>query len=166
MRARLAADVALMNGGGIRTNRVLPAGPLTKRDIQALLPFLNVLVKLEVTGATLLSALERSVGAYPQEAGGFLQLSGATVAFDPSRPAGERVVRVTVGGAPLDPARRYTVATNSYLARGGDGYTMLASGRVLVGPEDGPGLAEVLVEAIERAGAIAPRVEGRIQRLP
>ncbi len=166
MRARLAADVALMNGGGIRTNRVLPPGPLTKRDIQALLPFLNVLVKLEVTGAALLSALERSVAAYPQESGGFLQLSGATVAFDPARPAGERIVRVTVGGVPLDPARRYTVATNSYLARGGDGYTMLASGRVLVGPEDGPGLVEVLVEAIERAGAIAPRVEGRIQRVP
>ena len=166
MRARLGADVAIMNGGGIRTNRLLPAGPLTKRDVQALLPFLNVVVKLELTGATLLSALERSVSLYPQESGAFLQLSGATVVFDPSRPAGERIVRVTVGDAPLDPARRYTLATNSYTARGGDGYTMLASSRVLVGPEDGPGLAEVLMDAVERAGSIAPRVEGRIQRAP
>jgi 5'-nucleotidase len=166
MRARLGADVAVMNGGGIRTNRLLPAGPLTKRDVQALLPFLNVVVKLEVTGATLLSALERSVSLYPQESGAFLQVSGATVLFDAARPAGERIVRVTVGGAPLDPGRRYTLATNSYVARGGDGYAMLTSARVLVGPEDGPGLAEVLVDAIERAGAIAPRPEGRIQRAP
>jgi 5'-nucleotidase / UDP-sugar diphosphatase len=166
MRARLGADLALANGGGIRTNRVVPAGRLTKRDVHVLLPFLNVLVKLEVTGAALLSALEHSVRAYPQESGGFLQVSGAAVVFAPSRPPGERVVRVTVGGAPLDPARRYTVATNNFLARGGDGYAMLAAGRVLVGPEDGPGLAATLVDAIERAGAIAPQVDGRIRRAP
>jgi 5'-nucleotidase/UDP-sugar diphosphatase len=55
---------------------------------------------------------------------------------------------------------------NNYLARGGDGYTMLAAGRVLLGPEDGPGLAEALMEAIEQAGVIAPRVEGRAQVVP
>lgn len=166
MRGRMRADVGLMNGGGIRTNRLVPAGRLTKRDVHALLPFLNVLVKLEVTGATLLAVLERSVRAYPGESGGFLQVSGLAFAFDPARPPGERVVRATVGGAPLEPGRRYTVATNSYLARGGDGYPMLAGGRVLIGAEEGPGLAETLVEAIERAGVVAPRVEGRIQRLP
>ncbi len=166
IRMRMRADVGLMNGGGIRTNRLVPAGRLTRKDIHALLPFLNVLVTLEVTGATLLAALERSVGTYPGETGGFLQLSGVAVTFDPGRPAGERVVRVTVGGVPLDPGRRYTVATNNYLARGGDGYAMFPGARLLVGPEDGPGLAETLVEAIERAGTIAPRVEGRIQRVP
>ncbi len=165
-RARLRADVGLMNGGGIRTNRVIPAGPLTKKDVHALLPFLNVLVKLELTGATLLAALERSVAAFPGENGGFLQVSGLTLAFDPGRPAGERIVRVTVAGAPLDPARRYTLATNSYLAGGGDGYAMLRAARVLVGPQDGPGLADVLVEAIEQARVIAPHVDGRIQRVP
>jgi 2',3'-cyclic-nucleotide 2'-phosphodiesterase (5'-nucleotidase family) len=122
-----------------------------------------VLVKLEVTGATLLAMLERSVAAYPRESGGFLHLSGATLVFDPARPGGQRVVRVTVGPAPLDPARRYTVATNSYLARGGDGYAMLVGAPLLVGPEDGPGLAETLIDALERAGPVAPRVEGRIQ---
>jgi 2',3'-cyclic-nucleotide 2'-phosphodiesterase (5'-nucleotidase family) len=162
-RARLKADVGLMNGGGIRTNRLVPAGQLTKRDVHSLVPFLNVLVKLEVTGATLLSALERSVSAYPRESGGFLQVSGLTLAFDPRRPAGERVVRVTVGGAALEPGRRYTVAINSYLARGGDGYAMLTSARALVGAQDGPGLAETLVDAIEQARVIEPRVEGRVQ---
>jgi 5'-nucleotidase len=162
IRARLRADVGLMNGGGIRSNQLVPAGPLTRKDVSALLPFLNVLVKLEVPGRVLLDVLERSVSAYPRESGGFLQVSGLTLAFDPARPAGQRVTRVLVGGAPLDPERRYTLATNSYLAGGGDGYAMLVSAKPLVFPEDGPGLAETLVQAIEAAGSIAPAVEGRI----
>jgi 5'-nucleotidase len=164
MRARLRADVAIMNGGGIRGNQLVPAGSLTKRDVNALLPFLNVLVMLEVPGKVLLDALERSVGVFPREFGGFLQVSGLSFVFDPARPAGQRVVRVLVGGQLLDPERRYTLATNSYTAEGGDGYAMLATAKPLVFPQDGPGLAETLLEAIERAGVIAPATEGRITR--
>jgi 2',3'-cyclic-nucleotide 2'-phosphodiesterase (5'-nucleotidase family) len=164
IRARLGADVAVMNGGGIRGNRVVGPGVLTRKDVHALLPFLNVLVKLEVPGRVLQAVLERSVAEYPQEFGGFLQVSGLTLTFDPGRPPGQRVVRVVVGGQPLEPERRYTLATNSYVARGGDGYAMLATARPLVFPEEGPGLAETLVNAIERAGVIAPAVEGRITR--
>ena len=108
MRARLRADVAIMNGGGIRGNQMVPAGALTRRDINALLPFLNVLVMLEVPGKVLLDVLERSVAVYPREFGGFLQVSGLSFVFDPARPPGQRVVRVLVGGQPLDPERRYT----------------------------------------------------------
>jgi 2',3'-cyclic-nucleotide 2'-phosphodiesterase (5'-nucleotidase family) len=75
------------------------------------------------------------------------------------------VARVLVGGEPLDPERRYTLATNEYLGRGGNGYTMLATAKPLVFPEDGPGLAEALLEAVERAGSIAPTAEGRITRM-
>jgi 5'-nucleotidase len=164
MRARLHADVAFMNGGGIRGNQLVPAGPLTRRDINALLPFLNVLVMLEVPGKVLLEALERSVSAYPRESGGFLQVSGLSFVFDPARPPGQRVQRVVVGGEPLEPERRYKLATNSYTAGGGDGYAILATAKPLVFPEDGPGLAETLLEAIERAGVIAPATEGRITR--
>jgi 5'-nucleotidase len=153
-----------MNGGGIRGNQILPAGPLTRRDINALLPFLNVLVVVEVPGKVLLDVLERSVATYPREFGGFLQVSGVTFVFDPTRPAGQRVVRALVGGQPLDPTRRYTLATNSYTAGGGDGYAMLATAKPLVFPQEGPGLAETLLEAIERAGVVAPAVEGRITR--
>jgi 2',3'-cyclic-nucleotide 2'-phosphodiesterase (5'-nucleotidase family) len=164
MRSRLRTDVAVMNGGGIRGNQILPAGPLTRRDINALLPFLNVLVVVEVPGKVLLDVLERSVATYPREFGGFLQVSGVTFVFDPTRPAGQRVVRALVGGQPLDPTRRYTLATNSYTAGGGDGYAMLATAKPLVFPQEGPGLAETLLEAIERAGVVAPAVEGRITR--
>jgi 5'-nucleotidase len=164
MRSRLRADVAVMNGGGIRGNQVLPAGALTRKDVNVLLPFLNVVVLLEVPGTVLLDVLERSVAVYPREFGGFLQVSGVTFVFDPRRPAGQRVVRALVGGEPLDPRRRYTLATNSYTAAGGDGYAMLATARPLVFPQDGPGLAETLLEAIERARVIAPATEERITR--
>jgi len=164
IRARLQADVAVMNGGGIRGNQILAPGPLTRRDVNTVLPFLNVLVKLEVPGSVLRQVLEHSVGVYPRESGGFLQVSGLTFGFDPGRPAGQRVGRVVVGGTELDPERRYTLATNSYVAAGGDGYAMLRSAKPLVFPEDGPGLAETLMDAIERDGTIAPEVEGRITR--
>ena len=144
MRARLHADVAVMNGGGIRGNQLLPAGPLSKKDINALLPFLNVLVMLEMPGQVLVDMLERSVGAYPREFGGFLQVSGLTFVFDPARPAGQRIVRALVNGQPLDPARHYTLAANSYTAGSGDGYAMLATAKPLVFPQDGPGLAVAL----------------------
>lgn len=73
---------------------------------------------------------------------------------------------MTIGELPLDPAGPYTLGTNSYTAKGGDGYTMLATARALVDPEDGPGLTEVVTEAIERARAIAPAVDGRVQATP
>jgi 5'-nucleotidase / UDP-sugar diphosphatase len=164
MRARLQADVALMNGGGIRGNQLVPAGTLTRRDVNALLPFLNVLVMLEVPGRVLLEVLEHSVSVYPRESGGFLQVSGLSFVFDPARPPGHRVARVVVGSEPLDPERRYKLATNSYTAGGGDGYAMLATAKPLVFPQDGPGLAETLLQAIERAGVIEPAIEGRITR--
>jgi len=56
------------------------------------------------------------------------------------------------------------LATYRYTAGGGDGYAMLATAKPLVFREDGPGLAETLLEAIERAGVIAPATEGRITR--
>ena len=165
MRARLRADVAIMNGGGIRGNQLVPAGALTRRDINALLPFLNVLVMLEVPGKVLAGGA-RALG---------LRLSaGSSAAFSRSRgSASSSIPRgrpasvscgCVVGGEPLDPERRYTLATNSYTAEGGDGYAMLATAKPLVFPEDGPGLAETLLEAIERAGVIAPATEGRITR--
>ena len=163
MRERLGADVALLNGGAIRGNRLLPEGPITRRDLHQLLPFGNILVLLEVSGAALGQALERAVSAYPSPAGFFLQMSGVRVVFNPSRRPGGRVLEVTVGGRPLDPARPYTVALPDYLARGGDGYAVLAAARVLVSPEHGPGLAETLLDAVERRGGIRAPAENRIR---
>jgi 2',3'-cyclic-nucleotide 2'-phosphodiesterase (5'-nucleotidase family) len=148
MRERVGAEVGLLNSGALRANRVIPAGPVTKRDVRELLPFTNTVTLLEVTGEALLAALERSVDELPRATGHFLQTSGVEFTVDPTRPPGRRVTTAMVGGRPLDPASRYRVATLDYLARGRDGYPMLAASRVLLGPEDGPGLIETVLDGL------------------
>jgi 2',3'-cyclic-nucleotide 2'-phosphodiesterase (5'-nucleotidase family) len=160
----MATDVALINGGGVRTDRVVPPGPLTKRDVDALLPFTNPVMTLEMSGARLRDALEQGLAQVERQGGGFLQVSGLRLVWDPRRPPGARLVSVTVDGAPLDPARSYTVAVIDYLVRGGDGMTAFGDARVLVNEASGPPLAELVLGAITEQGAIAPAVEGRIER--
>ena len=166
MRARMKTDVAVMNGGGIRGDRLVPAGPLSRRDVVAMLPFANVVVSIAVSGQALRAALEQGVARREREGGGFLQVSGVTLTLDPSRPAGQRIVAVEVGGAPLDPERRYRVAVPDYVANGGDGITAFRDGRVVVDAESGPLAAEILLQAVAAAGTIAPAVDGRIRILP
>jgi 5'-nucleotidase len=148
LRDRVGAQVGLLNSGAIRSNRVIPPGPITRRDIHELLPFRNTVTLLELTGAALRAALERSVDELPRPTGHFLQTAGVRMTVDPTRSAGERVGAVEVDGQPLDPARRYRVAVPDYLARGQDGYPMLAAARVLLAPEDGPGLIETVLEGL------------------
>jgi 2',3'-cyclic-nucleotide 2'-phosphodiesterase (5'-nucleotidase family) len=148
MRARAGADVALLNAGSIRGDRLIAPGPLARRDVHELLPFGNVLALVEVSGADLREALERSADHLPRPAGHYLQVAGVAFGLDPAAPPGRRVSRVTVAGQPLDPARAYRVAVPDYLARGQDGFTMLARGRVLLSPEAGPALVDVLLEAL------------------
>ncbi len=162
MRAAVGADVAITNGGGIRTNALFPAGRITRKDVLAWLPFGNVVVKVAVTGAVIRQALENGVSQWEQVAGRFPQVSGLRYTFSPSRPVGSRILEVQVGDRPLDPAATYTVATNDFLLRGGDGYAMLATGQVLVSPVDGPVMANAVMEAIQRMRTIRPQVEGRI----
>ncbi len=161
------SDIALVNGGSIRSNTVIPAGVLTKRDLLTILPFGNHVVKVEVTGKLLREALEHGVARIVEdlEDGRFPQVSGMEFTFDGRRPAGNRVTSVTVGGQPLDPARKYTMATAAYLVGGGDGYTMLAeNARLLIDPEEGPIEAALLIEAVAAAKEIAPRIENRVRR--
>jgi 5'-nucleotidase len=148
MRERVGAQIGLLNSGAIRGNRVIPAGPITKRDIRQLLPFSNTVTLLEVSGEGLRAALERSVDELPRPTGHFLQTAGVRFTVDPARPPGQRVAGIEVGGQPLDPAGRYRVAVPDYLARGRDGYPMLAAARVLLAPEDGPGLIETVLAGL------------------
>jgi 2',3'-cyclic-nucleotide 2'-phosphodiesterase (5'-nucleotidase family) len=166
MRAHARTDVALVNGGGIRGDRVIPPGPLTRRDLAAISPFGNVVMTLELTGGTLREVLEQALPQREREAGGFLQVSGLTVSFDPARPAGQRIVTIEVGGAPLDPDRRYTAAVVDYIANGKDGLTAFTKGHVLVGAMNAPLLADILLQAVRGGETIAPETDGRIRAIP
>lgn len=165
MREAMQADVALVNGGGIRGNAITPAGPLTRGDVLKILPFANKIVKLDVTGAMLRAALESGLSQHERTAGRFPQVSGLRYVFDPKKPAGSRLVSATVGGRPLDPAARYSLATFEFLMGGGDGYTMLQQAKVLVAPAYGPMDSDLILERL-KAGPIAPVADGRIQAVP
>lgn len=166
MRQAVTADIAITNGGGIRTNAVLPVGEIKRKDVLGWMPFGNVIVKVRMSGAAILSALENGVSQVEGLNGRFPQVSGMTYTFSRSRPAGSRIVSATVGGRPLDPTAFYTVATNDFMARGGDGYATIRAGEVLINEAGGPVMATAVVEAIQRAGTVSPRVEGRITVQP
>lgn len=165
IRDAMFADVALINGGGLRGNAVTPAGPLTRGDLLKILPFANKVVKLAVSGAALRAALENGVSQVEKSAGRFPQVAGLRYRFDPAGPAGARIVSVEVGGKPLDPQATYSLATFDFISGGGDGYTMFKDARLLVTPETGPMDSDVLLERLN-LGPISPAVDGRIQRLP
>ncbi|MEP0941848.1 MAG: bifunctional UDP-sugar hydrolase/5'-nucleotidase [Rhizobiaceae bacterium] len=163
MRAAVNADVAFTNGGGIRGNKIYDAGhTLTRRDVLTELPFGNGTVKLEVTGATILAALEHGYRAAPEATGGFLHISGMKVTVDTSKPAGGRVAEVMVGGEALDPAKSYTLATNDFMGRGGDGYKMLRSGKVLIDPSSAKLMANDVMAHVRQMGTVKMGVDGRL----
>lgn len=118
--------IALQNGGGIRAT--VPAGNITLAKILEVMPFGNTLGIMRLTGAEIKEALEFSVKDVPKPFGGFLQVSGLKFTYDSRKLVGERVLTVEVneGGkyVPLDPNKTYVVATNTFTAKGGDGYTM------------------------------------------
>jgi 5'-nucleotidase/UDP-sugar diphosphatase len=163
MRERTRADAAIMNGGGIRGGKVYPPGTaITRRDVQAELPFGNHLVALEVKGSDLGLAIENGLSRLPAAAGRFPQVSGMKVAFDPQRPAGGRVLAITVGGAPLDANKVYRVAINDFMARGGDGYSSFAAIDPLVPLEDTPLLSDEVMIHLRGRDSVQSGIEGRI----
>ena len=143
------ADLAVMNAGGIRTG--LRAGTVTLGDVLDALPFGNTLATLTLSGADLRAALEQ--GLQPGR-GSFPQVAGARMAFDPSRPAGDRITSLEVRGADggwaaVEPERRYLVATNNFLRGGGDGYTVMRD-RAVDPYDAGPGVADIVAGALGR----------------
>ncbi len=138
LRASVHADVAIVNGGGFR--KAIAAGEVTYKTLATMFPFTNNLVMRSITGQQLLDALELGAAKYPEESGGFFQVSGITYTIDARVPSSVvqnaqgsfvrvdgayRVKDVMVGGVPLDTSEDYTVVSNSYIMRyGGNGMTM------------------------------------------
>ena len=111
-RETLGVETALINGGGIRTE--LAAGPVTLRSLFNVMPFDNYMVKLTMKGADLRALFDYGVGM-----GKIVQVSGVDIEYYRPKPAGERLAKVSIGGAPLDDARTYSIATMDFLLNGG-----------------------------------------------
>lgn len=115
MRELTGADVGIHNKGGIRSD--IDAGPVTRRELFEIAPFDNTVVSFELGGAEL-AELVRENAENPKHSG--LEYSGLVVRAKPDANGALRVTSIEVGGKPLDPAARYRIATNSFLAGGGD----------------------------------------------
>ena len=153
-------DAAVTDGGGIRAS--IPAGDITKKDINTVLPFGNTLYIVKVTGAELLEALEASTYCTPEAIGGFPHVSGInytintgapydTTSLYPDSTYGKpdsinRVMIQTVGGEAFDPNETYTIVTNDFLGAGGDTYYAFKASPI--GYDLGVPLDEVVMDYI------------------
>lgn len=163
MRSATGADVAIVNGGGIRAGKIYaPGAAITRRDVLAELPFGNRTVMIEIAGRDLRAALDHGLGVPPQGAGRFPQVSGLTIEADPAKPAGSRIISIRAGGVPLDDARIYKVAVNDFMARGGDGYVQFRDARRVLEDQDSPLLANEVMVYIRKLGTVKTAAEGRI----
>ncbi len=160
--------IALQNGGGVRVT--LPAGNITLADVFKVLPFGNALGIMDLTGAEIKEALEFSVKDAPAAFGGFLQVSGLKFTYDSTKPVGSKVQTMEVKGqdgsyTALDLTKKYSVATNIFTAKGGDGFTMFAKAYA-EGRVSEPGFVdwEMFRDFIEAQPnkTVNPQVEGRI----
>ena len=166
IRSATGADIALVNGGGVRGDTTYDAGRmLTRRDILTELPFGNVTILTELPGSQVLAALENGVSQFEKGAGRFLQLSGASIVFDPSAPTGSRIVEALIGGAPLDLDKVYKVAANEYILDGGDGFTSLGGGNVLINGGNGNLMANDVMDYVVKMGGVTSKVEGRVKKI-
>eukprot|EP00752_Nemacystus_decipiens_P019553 g17609.t1 len=163
MRAAVGADIAITNGGGIRADKVYePGSEITRRDILTELPFGNVNIMIELTGAEVLAALENGFSRVEDGSGRFPQVSGMRIEADLTQEPGSRVTSVMIGGAALDEAATYTVATNDFMGRGGDGYSVFADAPRVVREEDAKLMANDVMVFVREMGEFAPALDGRI----
>ncbi|MBO6236888.1 MAG: bifunctional metallophosphatase/5'-nucleotidase [Schwartzia sp.] len=144
-RTVLNTDVALVNGGSLRNK--ISKGVFTYQDILTAFPFGNMSSAVEVTGQTILDALELSAMNLPEENGGFLQVSGMSYTIDATIPStveldahgsfvavrGDRRIRdVMIGGKPIDPEKIYTVGGTTYVLKdGGNGMVMFKGAKLI-----------------------------------
>lgn len=151
------ADFALTNGGGIRAN--IEIGDITRYDLFTVFPFGNMVATVELTGAQIVYILEAATHACPGIDGAFPQVSGITFEIhtyieyegeyaNPTNP-GSRIQNVCINGEPIDLDATYVMATNDFLAAGGDTYAILAENFENSGILIGINLEDALINYIQ-----------------
>jgi 2',3'-cyclic-nucleotide 2'-phosphodiesterase (5'-nucleotidase family) len=179
MRKTAGSDVAIINGGTIRTS--IRQGPVRVNHVYAVVPFDNYIVAINLSGQQIRDTLEHGVSAVEDEEGRFPQVSGLIFTYDRNSPKGSRIKEVFVAGQPLVADKEYTVATNDFLAAGGDGYKAFGDsvksskdyaviggamkGEKLVYSDSGRWLRDVVIDHVKTQKELSPKVEGRIKEL-
>ena len=145
MRESTAAQIAIQNSGGIRAD--IPAGKITMERVYMVLPFDDDLVCMDLTGQALIEIFEKAAAGRR----GFLQVSGLEVAYTISADGRRKVTRMAAGGLPVDKSKTYRVATNDFLAEGGDGLVGFRKGSNRVRATD---MRDGFVEYLKRHSPI------------
>ena len=151
------AEIAITNGGGIRAS--IKAGDITMRDMVTVFPFGNTIMVKEIKGSDLVAALEHGTNEYPNEKGAFPHVAGVTFTLQVNAPAGKRVTDVKVNGQPIMMDKLYTVATNDFMAAGGDGYDMLKAYPIKAEYNT---LMDTLLDYVKKLGTVEGKLEQRI----
>lgn len=151
------ADLVMTNGGGIRAS--IEVGEITKEDVLDAFSFDNIISVIEVSGGEIKAALEHGISDYPEAKGAFPHVAGMTYKFDSSKPAGNRVTEIIIKDQPVDLEKTYELATNDFMATGGDGYDMFKD-KVVISEFDA--LNQLLMDYIEELGEIDIETQGRI----
>jgi 5'-nucleotidase len=159
-RAAMGTQLGFMNPGGIRAD--IEGGEVTWGELFTVQPFGNSLVQMNLTGAQVVALLEQQwcCGLNPR----ILGPSGLTYTWSASQPEGSRIVEVLVDGAPIDPAATYSVTVNSFIAAGGDSFTVLLEGTDQVGGAVDLDALIPYVESLPQPFTAA--IEGRITQVP
>jgi 5'-nucleotidase / UDP-sugar diphosphatase len=150
MMQKAQADLAIMNSGGIRDS--MPAGKLTYKDVLKVQPFGNMLAHVTLNGTELMAYLS-AAAKMSAGAGAFPQFAGVNLVIESGA-----VKSATIKGAPIDPAKSYRLALNSFQAGGGDGYPKLTDhpGYVNTGFVDADVMREYLSKNNIRIASFAP----------
>ena len=162
MRSGTDADVALLNSGTLRLDNVIRPGPISNHQLESIFPFADQtrVITFTLTGTRLRSILEHGVSSGILGTGGFLQVSGLSFTFDPSKPSGRRLVgeiRRASGGT-LAPADSVRVAFGVYSAcEGGDGYSVPEAQSACANRQSAPRAVDLLIKYI------ADSLNGRIE---
>jgi 5'-nucleotidase len=159
VRETQRTDIGFQNSGGIRTS--IAAGDIKISDVLAVNPFGNTVVRFSLKGSDLLASLENSVSQLEQGAGRFAQVSGMCYSFDKSKASGQRILKAFVGNKPLDPNATYTIATNNFVAGGGDNYVLFRDKKTNYRDSQFVD-ADVVADYLRAKGTISPKVENRI----
>ncbi|MDI1472046.1 5'-nucleotidase [Thermodesulfovibrio sp. N1] len=173
------ADIAIINGGGIRAS--IKKGDITVKDIYSVLPFNNYIVAIKLTGKQIKEALEHGVSAIEKGEGRFPQVSGIKFSYNRDNKPGFRIQEVFIGEKPLELDKEYSVATNDFLAAGGDGYKVFGEaikaskdfviiggvmkGEKVIYSDSSRYLRDVVVEYIKNEKIINYTTEGRITEI-
>lgn len=159
------ADLGIVNPGGLRADLLYAPsgaeqpGEITYAEANAVLPFVNNVSSVEVTGETLKTIFEQqwqrdADGNVPSRA--YLQLGvseNVSYSFDSTRPEGDRITGITIDGEPVDPAASYRVATFSFLAQGGDNFRAFTEG---TNTDTGLVDYEAWIEYLESSSPVSP----------